>query len=260
LTIGGTATVGDILEISVSNSALSAGVENVSYTVHSGDTLTSIATALAAAINADTNLNAIGVGSTSSAAVVSLLTDTYYTESTNSGATETLTIGTLNRGNVSVTVGGKPTTGDTLTITSHNSSLTSGQEAVTYTVLSTDTLLTIANGLEAAINADTKLAALGVTSPANSTTFAWAQSFAGNSNLPAGASLASVTAKDGSSNTKTNGYAVLVNSATSSTLTFDANGNMTSDGTNSYSWDAENRLIEITYPGSSTRGRQHEWT
>ena len=26
---------------------------------------------------------------------------------------------------------------------------------------------------------------------------------------------------------------------------------MTSDGTNSYAWDAENRMIKITYPGSS---------
>ncbi|MDP3510575.1 MAG: RHS repeat-associated core domain-containing protein [Candidatus Melainabacteria bacterium] len=36
----------------------------------------------------------------------------------------------------------------------------------------------------------------------------------------------------------------------SSSQTSDANGNMTSDGTNSYAWDAENRLIKITYPGS----------
>ncbi len=35
-------------------------------------------------------------------------------------------------------------------------------------------------------------------------------------------------------------------------LTFDANGNMTSDGTNTYSWDAENRLIKITYPSTAT--------
>ena len=27
--------------------------------------------------------------------------------------------------------------------------------------------------------------------------------------------------------------------------------NMTSDGTNTYSWDAENRLIQVTYPGSA---------
>ena len=29
----------------------------------------------------------------------------------------------------------------------------------------------------------------------------------------------------------------------------EANGNMTGDGTNTYEWDAENRLIKINYPG-----------
>ncbi|CAN5475936.1 hypothetical protein BH10CYA1_BH10CYA1_61860 [soil metagenome] len=42
-----------------------------------------------------------------------------------------------------------------------------------------------------------------------------------------------------------------VNSATGSTLTYDSNGNMTSDGTNAFAWDAENRMIKITYPGSN---------
>jgi RHS repeat-associated protein len=32
-------------------------------------------------------------------------------------------------------------------------------------------------------------------------------------------------------------------------LTYDANGNLLSDGQREYSWDAEDRLIEITYPG-----------
>jgi len=32
-------------------------------------------------------------------------------------------------------------------------------------------------------------------------------------------------------------------------LTWDANGNLLSDGTRTYSWDAENRLIGISYPG-----------
>ncbi len=48
----------------------------------------------------------------------------------------------------------------------------------------------------------------------------------------------------------TNSYPITINSASSATLQYDANGNMTSDGTNTYSWDAENRLIQITYPGS----------
>jgi RHS repeat-associated protein len=38
---------------------------------------------------------------------------------------------------------------------------------------------------------------------------------------------------------------------TGQTLTFDANGNLTSDGQRAYSWDAENRLVGITYPGVS---------
>jgi YD repeat-containing protein len=32
-------------------------------------------------------------------------------------------------------------------------------------------------------------------------------------------------------------------------LTFDANGNLTSDGQRTYTWDAENRLVGIGYPG-----------
>jgi RHS repeat-associated protein len=34
-------------------------------------------------------------------------------------------------------------------------------------------------------------------------------------------------------------------------ITFDAVGNVTSDGTRNYTWDAENRLVGITYPGVS---------
>ena len=55
---------------------------------------------------------------------------------------------------------------------------------------------------------------------------------------------------DGGSNTKSNGYALSVPNPSGASLTFDANGNMTSDGTSSYAWDAENRLIKITYAGS----------
>jgi RHS repeat-associated protein len=34
-------------------------------------------------------------------------------------------------------------------------------------------------------------------------------------------------------------------------LTYDANGNLLSDGQRNYSWDAENRLVTITYPGQA---------
>jgi RHS repeat-associated protein len=48
----------------------------------------------------------------------------------------------------------------------------------------------------------------------------------------------------------TNNYQVAALGPSISSQTHDANGNMTSDGTNLYTWDAENRLIKITYLGS----------
>jgi RHS repeat-associated protein len=54
---------------------------------------------------------------------------------------------------------------------------------------------------------------------------------------------------------KTNGINLSVATGTSSSLTYDLNGNMTSDGTNSYSWDAENRLLSIVYPGSGNNSQ-----
>ena len=65
-------------------------------------------------------------------------------------------------GSATATIGGTKTTGDILTITVHDAGLTGGQEAVNYTVLSTDTLTTIAAGLTAAINADAHLSSIGV--------------------------------------------------------------------------------------------------
>ncbi len=62
---------------------------------------------------------------------------------------------------------------------------------------------------------------------------------------------AAISAIDGGSNTKTNLMQVSANSPSTASLTFDANGNMTSDGVNSFSWDAEDRLIKVTYPGSN---------
>ena len=41
-------------------------------------------------------------------------------------------------------------------------------------------------------------------------------------------------------------------------LSFDTNGNLLSDGQRNYSWDVENRLIGISYPGQS--GKQTAFT
>jgi RHS repeat-associated protein len=49
--------------------------------------------------------------------------------------------------------------------------------------------------------------------------------------------------------------APILNTGMQTNFTYDANGNMTSDGTNTYEWDAENRLIKITYPGTGNNSQ-----
>lgn len=61
VTVGGTVTAGNVGTITVNDAALSGGTKANSYTVVGGDTLTTIATGLANAINGDTSLSAIGV-------------------------------------------------------------------------------------------------------------------------------------------------------------------------------------------------------
>ncbi len=63
-----------------------------------------------------------------------------------------------------VAAGGTVTAGDTVTITFSDAGLSGGTASVNYTVLSTDTLGSIAVALSNAINTDTSLSAIGVTS------------------------------------------------------------------------------------------------
>ena len=170
------------------------------------------------------------------------------------GATETISAGTSYRGNVQITLGGKPTTSDTLTISVHNPSLSGGVKNEVYTVLSTDSMASIGAGLAALINGDAAMKTLGV-SVNNGASLAFSESFSGNAIVPSGASSAIATGVDGSSNSKTNTAQVNVQGGTSASLTFDACGNMLSDGTNSFAWDAENRLIKVTYPGSGNNSQ-----
>lgn len=254
-TISGTATAGDVTSIVIDNSKLPVGEKVISYTSLGGDSATSIATALKNAINADTSLQSIGLSATSSAGVITLSTSgTTYTTSISGGATETLTLGTTVQGDTVLVVGGQKTTGDVLTVTTANASLSGGQQAVSYTVLAGDDLPAIATGIAAAINANANLQTLGISAAGSvAASLDWSTHFRGNAPLPAGASIASVSGVDGASNSVTNGYQLSVNGGSSSTLTYDLNGNVTSDGPRSFDWDCENRLITITYPGSGNK-------
>ncbi len=61
ITIGGSVTTGNTVTITPHNLTLAGGLKNVTYTVVSGDSLTSISKALADLVNADTALKAVGI-------------------------------------------------------------------------------------------------------------------------------------------------------------------------------------------------------
>jgi hypothetical protein len=71
------------------------------------------------------------------------------------------------------------------------------------------------------------------------------KNFSGNFTVPAGATQASIGATDGGGNQVTNNYQLSVAGPATQTPSYDFNGNLISDGTNTYLWDAENRLIQI---------------
>jgi RHS repeat-associated protein len=74
--------------------------------------------------------------------------------------------------------------------------------------------------------------------------------FQGTASVSSGTSNVVVAATDPSGNTRTNTYQVSQSGA-AQTLTYDANGNLASDGTRTFQWDAENRLTGVLQ-GSTT--------
>jgi RHS repeat-associated protein len=331
--IAGSKTTGDTLTVTVYDAALSGGTEAVTYTVLSGDTLSSITSGITSAINADSNLQAIKVSATSSGQIITLKSlsanPTTYRGTGSTSATETITVGINTNGVETAAIGGSKTTGDTVTITVYDPGLSGGSKAETYTVQSTDTLTSIASGLASVINGDSALSAIGVSANSvstvinltsqslNATTYTqstsggateaitlgtstaatqyaynnvneltslsaggavkyqaysnkplksatvngsaatlnYAENFTGNATLSSGNNSTTASGTDGSNNTITQTAQVSTKGPSSATLTYDSNGNMTSDGTNTYAWDAENRLIQITYPGSGNNSQ-----
>jgi RHS repeat-associated protein len=254
--VSGTVTPGDVLSFLVYNASLPGGQEQVFYTVQSSDTLSTIASALTSALNADSNIAALGITATASSASFSIVQPTTtYAASTSSGATESIVLGNNNNGNTFAEVDGMPTSGDTLTITTHNQALSGGQESASYTVTSSDTLITIAAGLATAINADAHLSAIGLTAANNAPAILhWSESF-NSTPLLSGSNPTKMSATDGGGNTASTNYTVSLTAPNGAQPSYDLNGNTTSDGTNSYLWDAENRIIQITYPGSGNNSQ-----
>lgn len=107
LTVTGTPNVGSAISVTFTSSGITGSPLTISYTALSTDTLTSCATALAAAINGNINLTGVGVIAFSSGAVVTvwLPTSLSCTFSTVSSATDaviltssTFAVGSLTAG------------------------------------------------------------------------------------------------------------------------------------------------------------------
>ena len=90
----------------------------------------------------------------------------------------------------------------------------------------------------------------GVAATVAPSTFSTSLSFTASPVLSAGANAANITALSGGGTASTNSFPVNVASAPSQSFTYDAEGEMTSDGTNTYVWDGEHRLLQINYSGS----------
>ncbi len=85
--------------------------------------------------------------------------------------------------------------------------------------------------------------------------------FTGAAVVPSGSGEVVVAATDYASptrNTRTNTYGVTQSGATKS-FTFDSNGNLTSDGSKTYAWDAENRLVSVSQGGTTLATFTYNW-
>lgn len=98
VTFGGTATNGDTVNFIVNNAGLSGGTVTLPISITTSESTTSMATALAAAINANGGLTAQNITATSSGAVVTITNTsthpTSYNYNITGAATETVLLGT----------------------------------------------------------------------------------------------------------------------------------------------------------------------
>ena len=75
--------------------------------------------------------------------------------------------------------------------------------------------------------------------------------FRGTATVSTGTNNVPIIATDVDGNSKTNTYQVVVPPGGGVTNTYDLNGNLTSDGSRTFSWDAKNELVKITYTDTS---------
>ena len=218
IVLGGSVASGDSWTITVYDTTF--GSASATHAFTSGDTLSTVADALVTQLNAMSGISAskVVVGSTVVINVTSTSQSaTTFTKSTSGTATVYI----------------PPTVG-----------------VAQASVNNVNELTSISAGGPTRFRGTTDRPVTPVTINSASATMLNSRTFRGNPSLSTGNNSVSITATTGGGGTTTNSYQVGVTGPSSSSLSYDANGNMTSDGTNSFSWDAENRLVKITYPGS----------
>src|SRR5262249_24199543 len=83
--------------------------------------------------------------------------------------------------------------------------------------------------------------------------FAMTESFSASAPVAAGVNQVVASATDAQPATANQKLRLSINGPANQALTFDSNGNMVSDGSSVYKYDAENRLTEIDFQGSGDK-------
>lgn len=168
---------------------------------------------------------------------------TSYNVSAGTGG-GTITIGTTYSGNAVVTIGGVATASQpqALSLTVNDSRLPSGQKS--YTVQYNNSLSAVAAAsLAQQMNSDSDLKSIGIIAQTRLTAdMETAQKLSGDPQTSGGQNQIFL-----SNNTDLKQFYLPVSGKSlEQGFSYDANGNITNDGSNTYSWDAENRLTRMS--------------
>lgn len=177
LTVGGTATAGDKLTLTLISPAMSQSPINIFHIVSTNDNPDSIAPAMASRINSNSTLTAAGISATSSGAVITLFAPTSITPLWTAGiapariagfVTETVKLSVPQSFNFinTATMEGTASGGDTITLTVRSSAVTGSPMSIVHSVSAADTPLSIASDLAAQINSDSALSSAGISASA----------------------------------------------------------------------------------------------
>lgn len=165
--IAGSLTTGDELRIIVHDVGIASGQRRVSYIVQAGDTLQSIAQAMALDLSSKNALDNLGITATAAANIVTIRSyspnSTTYTSNVIGAHTETISFAANQNAVYNIVVGGSVTNGDVIAFEVDDQGLPGGQKVVGYAAQPGDDLPAVAAGLMTAVNGDSDLTASGIT-------------------------------------------------------------------------------------------------